>query len=175
MRMGRCVTRNSSRARVFKAKSCAAAVADRVARELKIGSTAEMPPDESNRIVADFDRRDAAGVPRPRIFFKIDDYAKRGLRDAIPRHERIFAALGASEMRRHPPTATSAVILGTARMGRDAKTSVVDAELRAHEHDNLFIVGGANFTTGGVLTPTLTIAALALQAAKTIEAALSGR
>ncbi len=150
-------------------------VADRVARELKIGSTAEMLPDESNRIVADFDRRDAAGVPRPRIFFKIDDYAKRGLHDAILRHERIFAALGASEMTHYPPSATSSAILGTARMGRDAKTSVVDAELQAHEHDNLFIVGGANFPTGGVLTPTLTIAALALRAAKTIEAALSGR
>jgi choline dehydrogenase-like flavoprotein len=54
-------------------------------------------------------------------------------------------------------------------MGTDPKTSVVNPELRAHDHNNLFIVGGANFPTSGVLPPTLTIAALALRAAKTIQ------
>jgi glucose dehydrogenase len=58
-------------------------------------------------------------------------------------------------------------------MGTDAKTSVVDIALRSHDHNNLFIVGGANFPTGGVLPPTLTIAALALRAARTIQKALA--
>ncbi len=147
-------------------------VAEHTACELMIGSTAEMLPDESNRIVPDFDHRDGAGVPRPRIHFKIDDYAKRGLADAIDRHNRIFAALHATEVDTHPMVASTAVILGTARMGTDPKTSVVDSEMRSHDHSNLFIVGGANFPTGGVLPPTLTIAALALRAAQTIQRSL---
>jgi len=147
-------------------------VAERTARELMIGSTAEMLPDESNRIVPDFDHPDRAGVPRPRIHFKIDDYAKRGLADAVDRHNRIFAALHATETETRPMAASTAVILGTARMGTDPKTSVVDSELRSHDHSNLFIVGGANFPTGGVLSPTLTIAALALRAAQTIQRSL---
>jgi choline dehydrogenase-like flavoprotein len=31
--------------------------------------------------------------------------------------------------------------MGTLRMGADAKTSVVDAELRSHDHANLFVTG----------------------------------
>ena len=147
-------------------------VAYQAARELVIGSTAEMLPEESNCIVPDFERRDDAGVPRPRIHFKIDDYAKRGLAAAVNRHERIFAALRATETKTSGMEASSATILGTARMGPNAKTSVVNSELRSHDHCNLFIVGGANFPTSGVLTPTLTVAALALRAAQTIKKSL---
>jgi choline dehydrogenase-like flavoprotein len=148
-------------------------VAYRTARELMIGSTAEMLPDPENRIVPDQARRDGAGLPRPRIHFKIDDYAKRGLKDAVARQDRIFAALQATQTQTFPMSASTAIILGTARMGDDPKTSVVDKELRAHDHDNLFIVGGATFPTSGVLPPTLTIAALALRASETIQHALA--
>jgi glucose dehydrogenase len=144
-------------------------VADHTARELMIGSTAEMLPDVANRIVPDHDHRDVAGLPRPRIRFAIDDYAKRGLANAVERQNDIFAALMATEVQTFPMASSTAIILGTARMGADSRTSAVDAELRTHDHRNLFIVGGANFPTGGVLPPTLTIAALALRAAQSIK------
>jgi choline dehydrogenase-like flavoprotein len=147
-------------------------VAHRVARELMIGSTAEMLPSPDNRIVPAFDLLDAAGLPRPRLTFRIDDYAKRGLAVAIERQNRIFAALGATEIRTFPMSSSTATVIGTARMGADPKTSVVDPQLRAHDHRNLFVVGASAFPTAGVLPPTLTIAALALRAAGTIEAEL---
>jgi hypothetical protein len=56
------------------------------------GSTAETLPDATNRIVPDEIRTDAIGVPRPRIHYRIDDYAKAGLSLATRRHEAIFAA-----------------------------------------------------------------------------------
>jgi glucose dehydrogenase len=143
-------------------------IAWRTARELVIGSTAETLPDADNRIVPDDKLIDAIGIPRPRIHYRIDDYAKRGLALAIKRHEAIFAAMGATEVETFPMVTSSAIILGTARMGRSARSSVVDAELRAHDHPNLFVVGGSAFPTAGVLPPTLTIAALALRAAVTI-------
>jgi choline dehydrogenase-like flavoprotein len=62
--------------------------------------------------------------------------------------------------------------MGTARMGDDSATSVVDKDLRAHAHRNLFLVGAAVFSTGGTANPTLTIAALALRAADAILSSL---
>jgi len=63
--------------------------------------------------------------------------------------------------------------MGTARMGNDAKSAVVDRELRSHDHRNLFILGSAVFPTGATANPTLTIAALSLRAAGAVKEALS--
>ena len=158
--------------RGVRGEALARAVAWRTARELMIGSTAEMLPDPANRVVPAFDRLDTAGLPRPRVTFRIDDYARRGLAGGIVRQNQIFAALGATETRTLPMASSTAIILGTTRMGADPKTSVVDYELRSHDHRNLFIVGGSTFPTSGVLPPTLTIAALALRAAETIKATI---
>ena len=56
-------------------------------------------------------------------------------------------------------------LLGTCRMGNDAKTSVVDRYHRAHDVPNLFVVDGSSFVTSGRGQPTLTIQALAFRAA----------
>lgn len=53
---------------------------------------------------------------------------------------------------------------GTARMGADPATSVVDQNLKAHDLDNLYIVDAAVLPTSAAVNPSLTIAALALRA-----------
>jgi choline dehydrogenase-like flavoprotein len=58
--------------------------------------------------------------------------------------------------------------MGTARMGRNPNTSVVNAWNRAHDVPNLFIVDGSSFTTSAGVSPTSTIGALALRAAEGI-------
>jgi len=63
--------------------------------------------------------------------------------------------------------------MGTCRMGFDPATSVVDPDLRSHDHRNLYIVGSSPFPTCGTSNPTITIAALALRAASNIVATLS--
>ncbi|APD13671.1 FAD-dependent oxidoreductase [Pandoraea pulmonicola] len=55
--------------------------------------------------------------------------------------------------------------IGTARMGDDPRTSVVDANARLHEADNVFIAGAAVFPTSGQANPTLSLVALALRLA----------
>jgi choline dehydrogenase-like flavoprotein len=60
--------------------------------------------------------------------------------------------------------------LGTARMGSDPRTSVVDASCRIHGIDNLFVAGGAVFPTSSQANPTLTIVALALRLAAELKA-----
>lgn len=48
---------------------------------------------------------------------------------------------------------------GTARMGDDPKTSVVNKYGQVHDVDNLFIADGSSFVTGGGFNPVLTIMA----------------
>ena len=59
-------------------------------------------------------------------------------------------------------------LLGTARMGTDPSTSVVDRFGRAHDVSNLFIVDGSVFVTAGAMNPTSMICALALRTAEHI-------
>ena len=54
----------------------------------------------------------------------------------------------------------------------EASSAVVNAELRAFDHPNLFIEGSAVFPTGGAANPTLTIAALALRSVDAIRKTL---
>jgi choline dehydrogenase-like flavoprotein len=56
--------------------------------------------------------------------------------------------------------------IGTARMGTDPRSSVVDSDCRVHSVDNLFIGGSATFPTSSQANPTLTIVALALRLAR---------
>lgn len=53
--------------------------------------------------------------------------------------------------------------MGTCRMGRDPKSSVVNEYSMVHGIPNLFVVGGSNFVTSSAVNPTLTMVALALR------------
>jgi choline dehydrogenase-like flavoprotein len=58
---------------------------------------------------------------------------------------------------------------GTARMGTDPSSSVVDTFCRAHDHPNLFIVDASFLPTSAAVNPALTIAAQALRVADHIS------
>lgn len=57
---------------------------------------------------------------------------------------------------------------GTARMGSDPRSSVVDTFCRSHDHRNLFIVDASVLPTSAAVNPALTVAALALRAGRHI-------
>ena len=56
-------------------------------------------------------------------------------------------------------------LLGTARMGDDPKTSVLDRWNRTHDVPNLYVVDGSCFVTSSGVNPTSTIVSIALRAA----------
>src|SRR5260370_25616412 len=56
--------------------------------------------------------------------------------------------------------------LGTARMGSDPCTSVLDSYNQANDVKNLFVVDGAAFTSNPEKNPTLTILALSMRASE---------
>jgi choline dehydrogenase-like flavoprotein len=66
--------------------------------------------------------------------------------------------------------ASTAHIMGTARMGDDARSSVVDRFGRMHDAGNVIVADGSVFVSAGGFNPTLTIMALALRAARQLIA-----
>lgn len=148
------------------------AVAEQTIREVAIGGSSEILPDENNRVTLD-ERKDAIGLPRPNVHFSVGEYTTRALDLGQERHMQIMKALGCTDILHGPPRVNTSIIGGTARMGTDPKASVVDPHLRSHDHPNLFIVGSSVFPTMGISPPTLTIAALALRAVEDVRRSLT--
>ena len=67
--------------------------------------------------------------------------------------------------------ASTAHIMGTARMGDDPMKSVVDPFGRMHELDNVYVADGSVFASSGGFNPTVTIMALALRMARHLAGA----
>jgi choline dehydrogenase-like flavoprotein len=149
------------------------ALYDQTARHIRLASLVEQHPLPENRVTLDPDEKDIYGVPLPRIAYRLDDYTKAGLAAAARAHEEIFARLDASEMHHSQEAQGAGHIIGTARMGDAPATSVVDRNLRSHDHKNLFVLGSAVFPTSATANPTLTIAALSLRVVEPVKATLT--
>jgi choline dehydrogenase-like flavoprotein len=143
------------------------------ARHVRLASLVEQAPLPENRVTLDAAEKDMYGVPLPRITYRLDDYSKAGLAAAARAHEEIFARVGTSEVHHSPEAQGAGHIIGTARMGDEPRTSVVDRNLRSHDHKNLFVLGSAVFPTSATANPTLTIAALSLRAVEPVKATLA--
>lgn len=147
-------------------------IGEKTSRQLLLATLLEELPDPANRIVPDFDRRDSIGIPRPRISYRISDYVKAGQVETTRVHDELFKLIGTTETHHRVEAMGGGHIMGTYRMGDDSRTSVVDADLRTHNHKNLFLLGSGVFPTGAAANPTLTIAALSLRAVAPIKATL---
>ena len=154
----------------LKGSALIEALNQRVSRHLRLNASAETLPDRDNRIELDPELRDAAGVPRPRVSFALDDYTRAGLAQALKVNQGIFAAMGATEVQDNAPYLSNAIIAGTTRMGHEPESSVVDPQLRSHEHANLSICGASTHVTAPVNAPSLTITAMAYRLADQLSA-----
>ncbi|WP_336233666.1 GMC family oxidoreductase [Thalassospira sp. CH_XMU1458] len=148
------------------------AINDQISRHLRLNSSAEVLANWNNRVEL-ADEKDSSGIPRPKVTFTLDDYTKKGLANALEVNRKIFANLGVADMQTDKPYLSNAIIGGTTIMGSDPKTSVVNADLVAHDHSNLYILGSSSHVTTPVNAPSLTIAALAIRAADHMADALT--
>jgi choline dehydrogenase-like flavoprotein len=136
---------------------------------------AEQSPIAESRVTLT-DQRDALGMPRVALDWRIapedDVQMRRGL--IILANE--LAASGIA--RAWVPGDASRFVwrqmpgghhMGTTRMGTDPAVSVVDANCRTHDIENLYITGSSVFPTAGDSNPTLTIVALAHRLADTLK------
>lgn len=152
-------------ARGTRGPSLREALTSHLARQVALVSTCEELPEAANRIVCDARFPDALGVGRPRLSYRLGDYTRRALPVAQEIHAAVLSAMRAGEIGHQYPAADSAYLLGTTRMGTNPRSSVVNADLRCHDHPNLYLLGGSVYPTTGSAPPTLTAAALALRLA----------
>jgi choline dehydrogenase-like flavoprotein len=144
---------------------------------------AEQIPRADSRVTLT-DKVDALGMPQLRIAWRYspEDVASvRGTLDLIAT-ELERAGAGRLEYRRETLEqdllrfgAFGGHHIGTARMGADPRTSVVDADCRVHSVHNLFVAGSAAFPTSSQANPTLTLIALSLRLGKHLAQRLAPR
>jgi choline dehydrogenase-like flavoprotein len=136
----------------------------RLGRSAMWGIIAEDLPDEANRVVLDPELKDGDGIPAPKVIYRMSENSYRLLRFHQERARESLLAAGAYETVIAPLIReTGWHLLGTAKMGVDPGSSVVDAWGRAHDIPNLFIFDGSIWPTSSGMNPTATIAALALR------------
>jgi choline dehydrogenase-like flavoprotein len=130
--------------------------------------------DEANTVTLDPELTDAHGVPAPKVTYRLSDNSRKMLAHAIERGTEALRAAGAVQTVAMPLLREAGWhLMGTARMGRDPRTSVVNELGQAHDVKNLFIVDGSIFVTAGGVNPTSTIQALALYVADNIKSNLA--
>lgn len=135
-------------------------------RQLMILTHLTTLPLESNTITLDPEVKDAWGLPAMRVTYKNHPDDLKNMAFFSDRALELLDAAGAEKKWAIEPQETTASVhlMGTCRMGNDAKASVVDKYHRAHDVPNLFIVDGSSFVTSGRNQPTCTIQALAYRA-----------
>ena len=104
------------------------------------------------------------GLPGVAVDYRVSDSVNAMTNFGIARAVEFFKAAGAKRTveARFPPF-TGWHLLGTARMGADPATSVVNARGRMHACPNITIADGSVMPTVGCVNPTSTIGALALK------------
>ncbi len=123
-------------------------------------------PEESNRVELDPDQSDGVGIPIPRVHYRISGHSRRLMAFHESRAAESLEASGCQAVDVASLIPYSGWhLMGTARMGTDPATSVVNAAGRAHDVPNLYVLDGSVFVTSSGVNPTCTISALALRTA----------
>jgi choline dehydrogenase-like flavoprotein len=100
-------------------------------------------------------------LPAPKVRYRTSENTNRILDFGLARALESHYAAGATKAWITSRSFSSGHNLGTAKMGDDRETSVVDRYGRAHDVDNLYVVDGSVFPTATATNPTATICALA--------------
>ena len=144
---------------------------------------AEQQPLAASRVMLT-DRQDALGMRQLRVDWR---YARADIESVAGTLDLIASELertGAGRFTYERATLEEDLLhygaygghhIGTARMGTDPRTSVVNADCRLHAVNNLYVAGSAAFPTSGQANPTLTLIALALRVAAHLEQQLKTR
>jgi choline dehydrogenase-like flavoprotein len=135
-------------------------------RGISWGIFGEDLPDPDNRVTLDDGLIDSSGIPAPKVTYRVSENSRKLLDFNIERASESLREAGAYDVEVERLMRYSGWhLIGTARMGDDPETSVVDHTGKAHEVDNLYVVDGSVFVTSGGVNPTSTIAAFAARTA----------
>ena len=138
---------------------------------IALGGFCEMLPDDSNRVELHPSKVDKEGVPVPIISASAGANDERLAEQAAKDAAEMLQAAGC--VRVSPTLSDSKYLalgkgiheMGTARMGRDPETSVLNQWNQAHDVPNLFISDGSFMASSACQNPSLTYMAFSARAA----------
>jgi choline dehydrogenase-like flavoprotein len=131
---------------------------------ISMGGFGEVLARYENYMDLDPAMKDKWGVPVLRFHYKFSDNEKKMAKDMGDTAQEMFEAAGIEIMGVSRTILTegwSIHELGTARMGSDPKTSVLNQYQQSHDVKNLFVVDGSSHVSASCQNPTWTIMALA--------------
>ncbi len=131
----------------------------------------EMLPEFDNHMSLHPTKKDKWGIPQIVFNAKYGANENAMMDDAAEQGVKMLEAAGCTNVQgstsyQYPNRAPGIAIheVGTARMGRDAKTSVLNGYCQAHDIPNLFVPDGSSFSSSGTVNPSLTFMALTVRA-----------
>lgn len=129
----------------------------------------EVLPDPNNRVTLSKTKKDKWGIPLPVMDARMGPNEWALMKAASKDAEDILTKGGFKniQLSEVQPTKPGNRIheMGTARMGRDPKTSVLNKWNQAWDVENLFITDGAAMTSSAIQNPSITYMALSARAA----------
>ncbi len=131
------------------------------------GGFGECLPHPENRMELNKDKLDAWGIPTIKISHKWRENELAHFKDAQVTAAEMLEAAGAKDITlRSTPSAPGEGIheMGSARMGRDPKTSVLNSWNQAHDIKNLFLTDGSFMVSSACQNPSLTYMAMTARA-----------
>jgi choline dehydrogenase-like flavoprotein len=138
--------------------------------EWTIGATGfgEMLPDHGNTVSVDETRTDKWGLPVPKIDCAIGENERLMRQDMMNDMAEMLEAAGVRDVYTYDNGYWPGMgihEMGTARMGRDPRTSVLNEWNQVWDAPNVFVTDGSCMTSAGCQNPSLTYMALTARAA----------
>ena len=128
----------------------------------------EMLPYEDNTITLDKEQKDQWGMPLVRINVEWKENENEMSKDAVVQIQEMLEAAGLKNVRardNHQNPGLDIHEMGGCRMGRDPKTSMLNAWNQMHAVKNVFVTDGASMVSTACQNPSLTYMALTARAA----------
>jgi len=128
----------------------------------------ETIPKESNHVRLSKDQQDAWGIPQLVTSVGYDDNDEKLLKDFLEQGKEMLEKTGCTNIHaRDSKQAPGLDIheMGGVRMGRDPKTSMLNAWNQLHQCKNVFVTDGACMTSTSTQNPSLTFMAITARAA----------
>jgi hypothetical protein len=133
------------------------------ARQLVIAIICEDLPEPENRVERDETQRDRFGDAGVKIRYALHENTRKMMIHGMSRGREAMVAAGAKRCSAYGPVRhTGWHLMGTARMGDNPRSSVVDGQGRVHDTANLYVADSSVFVTGSCVNPANTIQAVAL-------------
>jgi choline dehydrogenase-like flavoprotein len=131
---------------------------------ISMGAFGEVLARYESAVSVDPDVKDKWGIPVLRFDYRFGDNERKMAKDMAATGREMFEAAGIEVLSADSDLLTegwSIHELGTARMGSDPKTSVLNQFQQSHDVRNLFVVDGSSHVNASCQNPTWTIMALA--------------